>query len=208
MLETYACVYFAASAAFFCFCFFCCWKIYYAQTNRIKIDFLGKDWTTSGKTCVKQEFGSDSMAEWVKVLYLRRPWLHDYWVHPYPSHAVASLDKTFYDDYLCLVASNKQQIYWIRIPKKNAGTLEHWKVRSSCEFLQARSSQCNKKCADRPVVSVWRYTTGSSVARGAGVSIAPPPPLACRPKCRIRKNTTFLALLRLFYVLEWIKILI
>ena len=30
--------------------------------------------------------------------------------NPHPSHAVASLDKTLYDDYLCLVASNKQQI--------------------------------------------------------------------------------------------------
>ena len=28
----------------------------------------------------------------------------------HPSHAVALLDKTLYDDYLCLVASNKQQI--------------------------------------------------------------------------------------------------
>jgi len=27
-------------------------------------------------------------------------------------HVVAPLDKTFYDDYLCLVASNKQQIKW------------------------------------------------------------------------------------------------
>ena len=30
--------------------------------------------------------------------------------NPHPSHAVASLDTTLYDDYLCLVASNKQQI--------------------------------------------------------------------------------------------------
>jgi len=28
------------------------------------------------------------------------------------SHVVASLDKTLYDDYLCLVASNKQEIQW------------------------------------------------------------------------------------------------
>ena len=28
----------------------------------------------------------------------------------YPGHTFASLDKTFYDDYLCLVALNKQQI--------------------------------------------------------------------------------------------------
>jgi len=28
------------------------------------------------------------------------------------AHVVASLDKALYDDYLCLVASNKQQIQW------------------------------------------------------------------------------------------------
>jgi len=27
-------------------------------------------------------------------------------------HVVASLDKALYDDYLCLVGSNKQQIQW------------------------------------------------------------------------------------------------
>jgi len=27
-------------------------------------------------------------------------------------HVVASLDKAIYDDYLCLVVSNKQQIKW------------------------------------------------------------------------------------------------
>ena len=31
--------------------------------------------------------------------------------NPHSGHVVASLDKTFYADYLCLVASNKQQIY-------------------------------------------------------------------------------------------------
>ena len=30
--------------------------------------------------------------------------------NPHPSDVVASLDKTLYDDYLCLVASNKQQV--------------------------------------------------------------------------------------------------
>ena len=30
---------------------------------------------------------------------------------PHPGHVVASLDKALYDDYLCLVNSNKQQIY-------------------------------------------------------------------------------------------------
>ena len=30
--------------------------------------------------------------------------------NPDPGHVVASLDKAFYDDYLCVVSSNKQQI--------------------------------------------------------------------------------------------------
>ena len=30
--------------------------------------------------------------------------------NPHPGHVVASLDKTLYEDYLCLVALNKQQI--------------------------------------------------------------------------------------------------
>ena len=37
--------------------------------------------------------------------------------NPHPGHVVASLDKTVYDDYLCLVASNKQQIQWTSIPR-------------------------------------------------------------------------------------------
>ena len=30
--------------------------------------------------------------------------------NPHPGHVFASLEKAFYDDYLCMVASNKQQI--------------------------------------------------------------------------------------------------
>ena len=37
--------------------------------------------------------------------------------NPYPGYVVASLDKLLYDNYLCLVASNKQQIQWIRFRK-------------------------------------------------------------------------------------------
>ena len=37
--------------------------------------------------------------------------------NPHPGHVVASLDKTLYDDYLCLAASNKLQIHWTRIRK-------------------------------------------------------------------------------------------
>ena len=43
--------------------------------------------------------------------------------NPHPGYAVASLGKTLYDDYLCLVASNKQQIQWTRIRRNPQ---EHW----------------------------------------------------------------------------------
>ena len=50
-------------------------------------------------------------AAWPKAQ--RRPFydVHDLGFNPNPSHVFASLDKTLYDDYLCLVASTKQQIY-------------------------------------------------------------------------------------------------
>ena len=41
----------------------------------------------------------------------------------HPGHVVASLDKTLYDDYLCLVASNKQLIQWTTIRRNPQ---EHW----------------------------------------------------------------------------------
>ena len=43
----------------------------------------------------------------------------------------------------------------------------------------------------------------SSVARGGGGLIAPP--IGMSTKMQNEKNTTFLALLRLFYALEWTK---
>jgi len=49
-----------------------------------------------------------------QVPFLRRPSDHDD-VGSTPTlvvHVVASLEKAFYDDYFCLVASNKQQITW------------------------------------------------------------------------------------------------
>ena len=52
-----------------------------------------------------------SVAERVKASFLRRPRSHDLGFNPHPGHVVASLDKALYDDYLCLVASSKQQIY-------------------------------------------------------------------------------------------------
>ena len=57
--------------------------------------------------------------------------------NPHPGHVVASLDKAFYDNYLCIVASNKQQIQWAIIRKNSQ---EHWKLLSWCGFVQARST--------------------------------------------------------------------
>ena len=51
------------------------------------------------------------MAKRLKTSFLRRPWLHEYGFNAHPGHVAASLDKTLYDDYLCFVALNKQQIY-------------------------------------------------------------------------------------------------
>ena len=51
------------------------------------------------------------MAERVKASFLRQPWSYDHGFNPHPGHFVAFLNKTLYDDYLCLVALNKQQIY-------------------------------------------------------------------------------------------------
>jgi len=53
----------------------------------------------------------------VQAPFLRRLCDHDrvIYIGSTPTiigHVVAFLDKTLYDDYLCLVASNKQQIQW------------------------------------------------------------------------------------------------
>ena len=48
-----------------------------------------------------------SMAERVKMSFLRRPWSHDLGS---TRTLVMFLHKSLYDDYLCLVGTNKQQI--------------------------------------------------------------------------------------------------
>ena len=53
------------------------------------------------------------------------------------------------------------------------------------------SSEVAKKC--------------SSVARGGGRGGYSPPPIGMSTKMQNEQNTTFLALLRLFYALEWTK---
>ena len=46
------------------------------------------------------------------------------------------------------------------------------------------------------------FVNHSSIARGGAIA---PPPMDMSTKLQNEKNTTFLALLRLFYVLEWTK---
>ena len=65
----------------------------------------------------------DSVAEWVKASFLTTTLIEWSGFNPHPGHVVACLDKTLYDDYLCSVASNKQQIQWTRIEKNPQ---EHW----------------------------------------------------------------------------------
>jgi len=48
------------------------------------------------------------------------------------------LDKALYDDYLCLVASNKQQIQWLRSQRNNRKTLIL--LHSSSTFFRFNSS--------------------------------------------------------------------
>ena len=48
--------------------------------------------------------------------------------NPHRGHVVASLDKTLYDDYLRLVASNKQRIQLTRVWRNPQ---EHWIVGNS-----------------------------------------------------------------------------
>jgi len=45
------------------------------------------------------------------------------------------LDKTLYDDYLCLLASNKQQIQWSEV-KETTGKLGNGQPLSGCGFIQ------------------------------------------------------------------------
>ena len=56
-------------------------------------------------------------------MFLQQPWSNVFtmtliaWfgLNPHPGHVIAFLDKTLYDNYLCQMASNKQQTQWKRI---------------------------------------------------------------------------------------------
>ena len=73
--------------------------------------------------------------------------------NPQPVRIIVSLDKTFYDDYLFLAASNKQQIQWTRI----RWTIGSSKTSERCGFVEARSIVAMKTERDQTFISVWRY---------------------------------------------------
>ena len=50
--------------------------------------------------------------EWLSLL--RRPWSRGWWFNSHSSVATVSLDELLYDDFLCLVESNEQQIEEVR----------------------------------------------------------------------------------------------
>ena len=91
-----------------------------------------------------------SVAKWVKASF-SRPRFHDFnlsrqrgqmgkgvvfttttieWstFNSDPGHVFASLIKTLYNDYLCLVVSNKYQIEWTKVRKNPQ---EHWIIGNS-----------------------------------------------------------------------------
>ena len=80
-------------------------------------------------------------------------WVQPFRFNPHPGYVVASLDKTLYDDYLYLVALNKQQNFVDKNLKKSSEILDHLNLLSRCGFLQSQSSHCNEKCADHLIVS-------------------------------------------------------
>ena len=90
------------------------------------VEFQLKGPGPPGRTC--NPITGRSVAEWVKASFLRRLWSQDHEFNPHPGHVVASLDKTPYDNYLCLVASNKQQIYVGRSQNVNR---KAWKMVNS-----------------------------------------------------------------------------
>ena len=65
----------------------------------------------------------------------------------HPVHVVTSLDKTHFNDYLCLVGPNERQINWTKIRRNSQ------KLLSRCGFLQTKTSYHNEKSFDREILS-------------------------------------------------------
>ena len=101
----------------------------------------------------KKTFGS--IAAWVKASFLRSLWLHDLGSTPIP----LSFLRLWIRRFTMIISA-----WWLRTSSIFSGqeleeihrNMDHWKLLSRCGFLQPRSRHCNEKCADRPIVSVWR----------------------------------------------------
>ena len=84
-----------------------------------------------------------SVAEWVKASFQRRPGSYDEGSTP----TLVKLLRSWLGGF-------EQAANWVgKSSKKSTGTLDYWKLLSRGGFLQARSSQSNENCADRPTVS-------------------------------------------------------
>ena len=70
---------------------------------------------------------------------------------------------------------------------------------------RSSKSPRQKNCKILDVVFMQRRVVLSSVARGGAGGGGAIAPIGMSTKMQNEKNTTFLALLRLFYVLEWTK---
>jgi len=80
------------------------------------------------------------MTETVKAPFLQRPCDCNRVINvgstpTLVSLIVASLDKALYDNYLCLMSSNKQQINWEEV-KEATGKLGNGQLLSGCGFVQ------------------------------------------------------------------------
>jgi len=83
-------------------------------------------------------------------------------------YVVVSLDKTLYDDYLCLVASNKQQINWKEI-KETTGKLRNEQLLSESGFVQNITPQSLSR--DRRI-KMEQKTNKQSVTDGSNFSLS------------------------------------
>jgi len=68
-----------------------------------------------------QTVSSGTEADRVKAPLLWRPWSYDLGSIPIlVAYVVASFDKALYDNYVCLVASNKHQINWKEVKRPHS----------------------------------------------------------------------------------------
>ena len=129
-----------------------------------------------------------SVAKRVKASFLRRPWSHDHGFNPHPGHVVASLVKTLYDDYLCLVASNKQQMYVGR-SQRSTGKLGKWSTPKRVRIRPKDSAT---------VAFSWKEDKDASINQSSGYQ-EHTNPLFYRAKCLKLKDIYSLEIAKLMH---------